>query len=87
MRLRRIDWSSLDSAGRREALQRPAVTQNSGLEQKVRNIIATVRQDWPTIATTLTDIIDAHFAGTDPTEPIVYVPAILITKDNAKAGS
>ncbi len=44
-RLRRIDWSSLDSAGRREALQRPAVTQNSGLEQKVRNIIATVRQD------------------------------------------
>ena len=28
------------------------------------NWIATVRQDWPTIATTLADIIDAHFAGT-----------------------
>jgi ribose transport system substrate-binding protein len=51
------------------------------------NWIATVRQDWPTIATTLTDIIDAHFAGTDPTDKTVYVPAILITKDNAKAGS
>ena len=47
------------------------------------NWIATVRQDWPTIATTLTDIIDAHFAGTDPTEQIVYVPAVLLTKDNA----
>ena len=51
------------------------------------NWIATVRQDWPTIAQTLTDIIDAHFAGTDPVDPIVYVPAVLITKDNAKAGS
>ena len=51
------------------------------------NWIATVRQDWPTIATTLTDIIDAHFAGTDPTDTTVYVRAILITKDNAKAGS
>ena len=51
------------------------------------NWIATVRQDWPTIATTLTDIIDAHFAGTDPTDTTVYVPAILITKDNAKAGN
>lgn len=47
------------------------------------NWIATVRQDWPTIATTLTDIIDAHFAGTDPTEPVVFVDAVLLTKDNA----
>jgi ribose transport system substrate-binding protein len=47
------------------------------------NWIATVRQDWPTIATTLTDIIDAHFAGTDPAEPIVFVDAVLLTKDNA----
>jgi ribose transport system substrate-binding protein len=50
---------------------------------KGENWIATVRQDWPTIAETLTDIIDAHFAGTDPAEPVVFVPAILITKDNA----
>jgi ribose transport system substrate-binding protein len=48
------------------------------------NWIATVRQDWPTIAETLAGIIDAHFAGTDPTEQIVYVPAVLITKDNAQ---
>ena len=47
------------------------------------NWIATVRQDWPTIATTLADIIDAHFAGTDPAEPVVYVPAVLITAENA----
>ncbi len=38
------------------------------------NWIATVRQDWPTIATTLADIIDAHFAGTDPTDSTVFVP-------------
>ena len=38
------------------------------------NWIATVRQDWPAIATTLADIIDAHFAGTDPAESTVFVP-------------
>ncbi|CAN5858093.1 hypothetical protein BH23CHL8_BH23CHL8_21930 [soil metagenome] len=47
------------------------------------NWIATVRQDWQTIATTLADIVDAHFAGTAPSEPIVYVPAVLITAENA----
>jgi ribose transport system substrate-binding protein len=47
------------------------------------NWIATVRQDWPTISTTLADIIDAHFAGTDPTESTVFVPAVLITAENA----
>ena len=45
MRLRRYDWSALDTAGRRQALLRPAVTQNPDLDQKVRKIIATVRQD------------------------------------------
>jgi ribose transport system substrate-binding protein len=48
------------------------------------NWIATVRQDWPTIAMTLADIIDAHFAGTDPAEPTVFVPAVLITAENAE---
>lgn len=48
------------------------------------NWIATVRQDWPTIATTLLDIIDAHFAGTDPAEPTVFVDAILLTAENAQ---
>lgn len=48
------------------------------------NWIATVRQDWPTIATTLADIIDAHFAGTDPVDSTVFVPGILLTKDNAQ---
>ncbi len=48
------------------------------------NWIATVRQDWATIADTLTDIIDAHFAGTEPTESTVFVPGILITAENAQ---
>ncbi|MFV2063740.1 MAG: substrate-binding domain-containing protein [Chloroflexota bacterium] len=48
------------------------------------NFIATVRQDWPAIATTLADIIDAHFAGEDPVEPIVFVPGVLITAENAQ---
>jgi ribose transport system substrate-binding protein len=48
------------------------------------NWIATVRQDWPTIAVTLADILDAHFAGTDPAEPTVFVPGVLITAENAE---
>jgi len=50
---------------------------------KGENWIATVRQDWPTIATTLADIIDAHFAGTDPTESTVFVDAVVLTAENA----
>jgi len=48
------------------------------------NWIATVRQDWPTIATTLADIIDAHFEGTDPADPTVFVDAIVLTAENAE---
>jgi ribose transport system substrate-binding protein len=48
------------------------------------NWIATVRQDWPTIAKTLVGIINDHFIGKDPTQTVVFVPAILITKANAK---
>jgi len=51
---------------------------------KGENWIATVRQDWPTIATTLADIIDAHFDGTDPADPTVFVPAVLMTEENAQ---
>jgi ribose transport system substrate-binding protein len=51
---------------------------------KGENWIATVRQDWPTIATTLADVIDAHFAGTDPEDPTIYVDAVLLTADNAQ---
>lgn len=47
------------------------------------NWIATVRQDWPTIATTVLDIIEQHFAGTEPSDSVVFVPAILITSENA----
>lgn len=47
------------------------------------NWIATVRQDWPTIATTLLDIIDAYFAGEEPTESTVFVPGIVLTAENA----
>ncbi|MBL8202494.1 MAG: histidinol dehydrogenase [Chromatiales bacterium] len=45
MRLRRYDWSAVDAAGRREALLRPAVTQNPDLEATVRRIVATVRRE------------------------------------------
>jgi ribose transport system substrate-binding protein len=51
---------------------------------KGENWIATVRQDWPTIATTLADVIDAHFEGTDPDEPTIFVDAILMTAENAQ---
>mgnify|MGYP001817250253 CR=1 FL=1 len=48
------------------------------------NWIATVRQDWPVIAATTVDAIDAHFAGKDPAEPTVFIPAILIKAENAQ---
>jgi ribose transport system substrate-binding protein len=49
------------------------------------NWIATVRQDWPTISATVLDIIEAHFAGEEPAEDTVFIPAILITAENACA--
>jgi ribose transport system substrate-binding protein len=49
-----------------------------------QNWIATVRQDWPAITSALADIVDAHFAGTDPAEQTVFVPAELITAENAQ---
>lgn len=49
------------------------------------NWIATVRQDWATIATTELGLIEAFFAGSEPTETIVYVPAVVITAENACA--
>ena len=49
------------------------------------NWIATVRQDWPTISATVLDIIEAHFAGQEPAEDTVFIPAILITAENACA--
>jgi ribose transport system substrate-binding protein len=51
---------------------------------KGQNWIATVRQDWPTISTTLADIIDAYFAGVAPADTTVFVPAVLITAENAE---
>lgn len=51
---------------------------------KGENWIATVRQDWPTIATTLADVIDAHFEGSDPEDPTIYVDAVVLTAENAQ---
>ncbi len=51
---------------------------------KGENWIATVRQDWPAITTTLVDIVDDYFAGTPPAEQTVFVPATLITAENAQ---
>jgi ribose transport system substrate-binding protein len=48
------------------------------------NWIATVEQDWETITSTLADVIDSHFAGTDPEDPNVLVPGLLITAENAQ---
>ena len=48
------------------------------------NWIATVEQDWETITSTLADVIDAHFAGTDPEDPNVLVPGLLVTAENAR---
>ena len=47
------------------------------------NWIATVRQDWPVIATTVLDLVEAHFGGAEPAETVVFVPAVLITAENA----
>lgn len=47
------------------------------------NWIATVRQDWSTISATVLDVIEAHFAGEEPAEDTIFVPAILITSENA----
>lgn len=50
--------------------------------EKGTNWIATVRQDWPTIASTVLDLIEDNAAGTPPTEPVVFVDAILVTADS-----
>jgi len=51
---------------------------------KGENWIATVRQDWPAITATLVDIVDDYFAGTEPEEQTVFVPAALVTAENAQ---
>ncbi len=78
-------YQATQEAGRTEVLVTGVDGQDFARAEVAKggNWIATVRQDWPAIATTLTDIIDAHFAGTDPAEPVVFVPAVLLTKDNA----
>jgi ribose transport system substrate-binding protein len=47
------------------------------------NWIATVRQDWPVISATVLDLIEANFAGEAPAEEVVFVPAVVITAENA----
>lgn len=51
---------------------------------KDQNWIATVYQDWGAITSTLADVIDDHFAGSDPEDPNVFVPGVLITAENAQ---
>jgi histidinol dehydrogenase len=43
--MERLDWQSLDAAGRRAALARPPAPPGSGLLRQVRDIIAMVRRD------------------------------------------
>jgi len=49
------------------------------------NWIATVKQDWGVIATTELGLIEDFFAGEQPAETVVFVPAVVITADNACA--
>ncbi|PKM11005.1 MAG: histidinol dehydrogenase, partial [Gammaproteobacteria bacterium HGW-Gammaproteobacteria-5] len=43
--MKRIDWSELDEAGRREALQRPTLGIADSVREGVQRIIAQVRAD------------------------------------------
>ncbi|MEO8443994.1 MAG: histidinol dehydrogenase [Gammaproteobacteria bacterium] len=43
--MRRCNWSTLDPAGRRQALLRPALTENPGIGPRVGAIIEAVRKD------------------------------------------
>ena len=45
MRMRVCKWSGLDAQARRAALLRPAITQNTDLDSRARDIIAAVRRD------------------------------------------
>ncbi len=47
------------------------------------NWIATVRQDWPVISATVLDLIEANAAGEAPAEEVVFIPAVVITAENA----
>jgi ribose transport system substrate-binding protein len=47
------------------------------------NWIATVRQDWPVISATVLDLIEANATGEAPAEEVVFVPAVVITAENA----
>lgn len=78
-------YQATQEAGRTEVLVTGVDGQDFARAEVAKggNWIATARQDWPTIATTLVGIINDHFAGTDPTEQVVYVPAVLITAENA----
>jgi ribose transport system substrate-binding protein len=78
-------YQATQEAGRSEVLVTGVDGQDFAQAEVAKggNWIATARQDWPTIATTLVGIINDHFAGSDPAEPVVYVPAVLITAQNA----
>lgn len=79
-------FQATQTAGRPEVLVTGVDGQDFARAEvaKGENWIATVRQDWPAISTTLADIIDAHFAGTPPTESTVFVPAVVLTAENAQ---
>lgn len=78
-------YQATQEAGRTEVLVTGVDGQDFARAEVAKggNWIATARQDWPTIATTLVGIINDHFAGIEPSEEVVYVPAVLITAENA----
>ncbi len=78
-------YQATQDAGRTEVLITGVDGQDFAKAEVAKggNWIATVRQDWPTVAKTEMELIDAYFSGTEPADQVVYVPAILITADNA----
>ena len=54
-----LDWQSLDNAGRRAALARPAATSSAEVFDAARNIIAAVRREGDVALRRLTREFDA----------------------------
>lgn len=78
-------FQATEAAGRTEVLVTGVDGQAFAVAEVAEggNWIATVRQDWPTIAATVLAEIEGHFTGEPIDSDTVFVPAILITADNA----
>ena len=78
-------YQATQEAGRTEVIVTGVDGQDFALVEiaKGENWIATVRQDWPGIATEALATIDACSAGTSPAAQVITVEGQLITAENA----